>query len=145
MTDALVTGGGVPSMRSAADYRREGMADAVVAIVAHRVLRVNVEELSRACGLQQPEVKAAIARLRDRHKRPRRQRVAKGPTQSGDLPCTHEGCGASLATLKGLKAHLRSHETVSCPFCGRTVVRNGLGPHKAHCDRRPVEAVADGS
>lgn len=42
------------------------------------------------------------------------------------------GCDhAPFPTLKGLKAHRRSHEEVECPTCGKQVRANGLGPHMA--------------
>lgn len=52
-------------------YRREGMADAVILLVAKRIHpHTTAEEWGRALGLQQHEVRAALDRLRERHARP---------------------------------------------------------------------------
>lgn len=69
-------------MTTTADrLRREGMADAAVHLVATRFHpHRNLEDWARALGLTQPEVKAAIVRLREKHqlKRPSLRSVPTG-------------------------------------------------------------------
>lgn len=49
-------------------FRREGLADAVVILVAKRIHpTTTAEEWGRHLGLQQHEVRAAIERLRQKH------------------------------------------------------------------------------
>lgn len=49
-------------------FRREGMADAVVVLVAQRFRpEITAEDWGRALGLEQHEIRAAIDRLRARH------------------------------------------------------------------------------
>jgi hypothetical protein len=50
-----------------------------------------------------------------------------------NVPCPHDGCPVLCVDLRGLAAHLRSHETAPCDKCGRTFIRSGLGPHRARC------------
>lgn len=70
-------------------FRREGMADAVVILVAKRIHpTTTAEEWGRALGLQQHEVIAAIARFRAEHTpgglRPARLRVVDGRKPHGN-------------------------------------------------------------
>jgi hypothetical protein len=48
-------------------------------------------------------------------------------------------CGEACRDLRGLRAHERSHMTVSCEECGQDVIATGLGPHLA-AHRRAREA-----
>lgn len=46
-------------------------------------------------------------------------------------------CGRPCADLRGLRAHERSHVTVSCPECGDRIGQLGIGAH-----RRAMHGIA---
>lgn len=68
-------------------FRREGQADAVVLLVARRVCpTMDTEDWARALGLTQPDIRAAIARFRDRNTPPEvlaRRREWQGRRHAG--------------------------------------------------------------
>jgi hypothetical protein len=41
-------------------------------------------------------------------------------------------CGKTARDIRGLRAHERSHQTVTCPDCGATVGALGIGSHRHH-------------
>jgi hypothetical protein len=64
------------------------------------------------------------------------------PPPPADEPGTElvcSTCGKPARDLRGLRAHERSHMTVSCEECGQEVIATGLGPHLA-AHRRAREA-----
>ena len=73
-------------------YRREGLADAVVILVARRIHpQTTAEDWGRALGLQQHEVRAAIDRFRERHT------IPTAPLRS--LPGQHGNRGRKIPSL----------------------------------------------
>jgi hypothetical protein len=54
-----------------------------------------------------------------------------------------ETCSASYPTSQGLAGHRRSHQTIECDNCGKTVGAAGIGPHRKACRARPQASAAD--
>lgn len=46
-------------------------------------------------------------------------------------------CGFVAQDVRGLKAHLRSHQKIACEFCGNEFVANGIGGHMKYCEQNP--------
>lgn len=97
------------------ELRRQGMADAVVAIVGARVRGCTVEELAAPLGLGQADIRAALERLRFRQRggRPARRRTALKAVDDIPLPANRvrcDLCGRSCANAHGLRVHkARAH------------------------------------
>ncbi len=69
--------------------------------------------------------------------------LVEEPAPAPELSCST--CGkVGFADARGLAAHRRSHEIVTCPDCGQEVKANGLGPHK-RSHRQPDRAPAPGA
>lgn len=122
-------------------FRREGMADAAVLLVAHRIHpTTDLDAWGRALGLEHRELVAAVDRFKERARaqtgRPGKAKRYRGPA----VACTVPGCGVSAVSPQGLAAHLRSHEQRTCEWCGGIFNRLGLGPHKRSCEQRPGAA-----
>lgn len=120
-------------------FRREGMADAAVLLVAHRIHpSTDLDAWGRALGLDHRELVAAVDRFkaRTRPSAPVKPRRYRGPS----MACTVPGCGVSAVSPQGLAAHLRSHEERTCEWCGGVFNRLGLGPHQRRCEQRPGAA-----
>ena len=64
------------------------------------------------------------------------ERIArpKKVAASGEHRC--ETCSATYPTSQGLAGHRRSHQTIECEKCGRTVGAAGIGPHRKACKGR---------
>jgi hypothetical protein len=131
-----------------ARYRREGVADAAVLLLARRVApTLTLNDWASHLGVTEVELQAAVARLKARaaarHAPParggaKRKRLApaRDLRPNATVPCTVDGCTAMCLDRRGLAAHLRSHEEATCPICGGTFNRAGLGPHKRACGQR---------
>ena len=60
---------------------------------------------------------------------------------SGEHRC--ETCSATYPTSQGLAGHRRSHQTIECEKCGRTVGAAGIGPHRKACRGKPTPAASE--
>ena len=72
--------------QSFADVARAAKADAVVAIVVARVVRVTADELADIVGITPADVRASLERMRARHRPQRRLRpVRDTPPEGGAI------------------------------------------------------------
>ena len=142
--------------RATEKTRREGMADAVVALAlvdpTATTLDDYVYRLSKVTGyrLDRPEIDAALRRWRARHLLEqggspvaaqavldgRRLEVLEGGNTRGRKigAQTCPDCGKVCADKRGLAGHQRTvHQPATCPDCGFETTAGGLGPHRTGC------------
>lgn len=116
------------------ELHREGMADAAVLLVAHRVLpRYELADWGKLLGLDHADLVHAVNRFKDRA-RPKTAATGKKQAQPGEHKCDHPGCTVSYADRRGLTMHRLAHQTAGCDLCGRTFNAAGLRRHRAACN-----------